>query len=92
MKKQKVPLLCLIFLFISGCATTGYRPEQKEAPVTKMQQTKAQQAAALPSTKRYKQKIAIIRFTNETNYGRALMTDADFDRLGKQASDMLASR
>lgn len=92
MKKQKVALLCLILLFISGCATTGYRPEQIEAPATKMQQTKAQQTTALPSTKRYKQKIAIIRFTNETNYGKALMTDADFDRLGKQASDMLASR
>jgi len=92
MKKQKVVFLCLILLFISGCATTGYRPEQIEAPATKMQQTKAQQTTALPSTKRYKQKIAITRFTNETNYGRALMTDADFDRLGKQASDMLASR
>jgi curli biogenesis system outer membrane secretion channel CsgG len=92
MRKQNVALLCLILLFISGCATTGYRPEQIEAPATKMQQTKAQQTTALPSTKRYKQKIAITRFTNETNYGKALMTDADFDRLGKQASDMLASR
>jgi curli biogenesis system outer membrane secretion channel CsgG len=92
MKKQKVALLCLILLFISGCATTGYRPEQIEAPATKMQQTKAQQTTALPSTKRYKQKIAITRFTNETNYGKALMSEADFDRLGKQASDMLSSR
>jgi len=93
MKNQKVALLCLILLFVSGCATTTeYRPEQTEAPATKIQQAKAQQTAALPTTKKYKQKIAIIRFTNETNYGKALMTDADFDRLGKQASDMLASR
>jgi curli biogenesis system outer membrane secretion channel CsgG len=93
MNKQKVALLCLILLFISGCATTTeYKPVQTEAPATKIQQAKAQQTAALPSIKRYKQKVAIIRFTNETNYGKALMTDADFDRLGKQASDMLASR
>ena len=93
MNKQRVTLLCLILLFVFGCATpSAYKPEQVEAPATKMQQTKAQQSTSLPSTKRYKQKIAIIRFTNETNYGRALMTDADFDRLGKQASDMLASR
>jgi curli biogenesis system outer membrane secretion channel CsgG len=92
MNKQRITLLCLILLFVSGCATTGYKPEQTEAPVTKMQQTKAQQTSALPSTKRYKRKIAITRFTNETNYGRALMTDADFDSIGKQASDMLASR
>lgn len=93
MHKLKVTSLCMILLFVSGCATpTGYKPEQVEAPATKMQQAKAQQATALPSAKRYKQKIAIIRFTNETNYGKALMTDDDFDRLGKQASDMLASR
>jgi curli biogenesis system outer membrane secretion channel CsgG len=83
----------MVLLFISGCATpTLYKPAQIEAPATKIQQAKAQQVAALPSTKRYKRKIAITRFTNETNYGRALMTDADFDLLGKQASDMLASR
>jgi len=93
MQKQKISLLCLILFIVSGCATpSAYKPEQVEAPATKIQQTKAQQATSLPSAKRYKQKIAIIRFTNETNYGRALMIDADFDRLGKQASDMLASR
>jgi len=58
-----------------------------------MQQAKAQKAAAaLPSQKRYKRKLAVIRFTNETNYGKALMSDSDFDRIGKQASDMLSSR
>ncbi len=93
MQKQKFTLLFLILLLVSGCATpSAYKPEQVEAPASKKQQIKAQQTSALPSAKRYKQKIAIIRFTNETNYGRALMTDADFDRLGKQASDMLASR
>lgn len=94
MRKYKVTILFLILLFISGCATrSAYKPDPVEAPATKMEQVKAQQSTAMaPSVKRYKQKIAIIRFTNETNYGKALMTDADFDRLGKQASDMLASR
>jgi curli biogenesis system outer membrane secretion channel CsgG len=46
----------------------------------------------LPLGKRYKTKVAIGRFTNETNYGRSLLNDADLDRIGKQASDMLASR
>ena len=93
MQKQMIIIMCLILLFVSGCATqSAYRPDPIEAPVTKMQQTKAQKTNSLPSSKRYKQKIAIIRFTNETNYGKALMTDSDFDRLGKQASDMLSSR
>lgn len=84
--------LSLTVLIISGCATTAPQIEQVEAPVSKVQQIKAQAAASAPIAKRYKRKIAIVRFTNETNYGKALMTDNDFDRLGKQASDMLASR
>lgn len=86
-------LVVLSIAALTGCATTATRPEQTEAPVTQMQQAKAQKAAAaLPSQKRYKRKLAVIRFTNETNYGKALMSDSDFDRIGKQASDMLSSR
>lgn len=92
MKRKRWGLLGLLCLFASGCATTSTQIEQAEAPATKMQQVNAQKTAAVPDSKRYKRKIAIVRFTNETNYGKALMTDNDFDRLGKQASDMLASR
>jgi curli biogenesis system outer membrane secretion channel CsgG len=63
-----------------------------ESPVPKAKQVAAQQASATPAAKQYKIKIAILRFTNETNYGRSLLSDADLDRIGKQASDMLASR
>ena len=35
--------------------------------------------------------IAIARFTNESTYGAGLFTDQQGDRLGKQASDMLAN-
>jgi len=52
----------------------------------------SQQAAQLPPIKRYKRKVVIGRFTNETNYGRALLSDAEYDHMGKQASDMLATR
>jgi curli biogenesis system outer membrane secretion channel CsgG len=82
----------LLLILAAGCATTEPKTEQVEGPATKAQQTSAQAAAAAPMGKRYKRKIAITRFTNETNYGRSLMTDADYDRLGKQVSDMLASR
>ncbi|MGA7829135.1 MAG: CsgG/HfaB family protein [Geobacteraceae bacterium] len=85
-------LLVALLLFATGCATVSTKTEQVEAPVTKMQQVAAQKSAAVPTVKRYKRKVAIIRFTNETNYGRALMTDNDYDRIGKQVSDMLASR
>lgn len=92
MNRNGVVLSGLLLFITSGCATTSTRPEQAEAPATQMQQAKAQKTAAIPVAKRYKHKIAVIRFTNETNYGKALMTDDDFDRIGKQASDMLSSR
>lgn len=38
-----------------------------------------------------KRKVAIARFTNETKYGAGLFTDPSSDRIGKQASDILAS-
>lgn len=79
-------------LLLSACATPSQRPAMVESPVPKDAQIAAQQAAQRPAAPRYKRKIAIGRFTNETNYGRSLLNDAELDRIGKQASDMLASR
>jgi curli biogenesis system outer membrane secretion channel CsgG len=79
-------------LALQACATVSKPPAPVESRVPKAEQQAAQQAAQAPATKRYKTKIAILRFTNETNYGRSLLNDADLDRIGKQASDMLASR
>lgn len=90
-RRNRYPL-ALLLLISSGCATVSTKMEATEPPATKVQQVQAQKEAAVPLAKRYKRKVAIVRFTNETNYGKALMTDDDFDRLGKQASDMLASR
>ena len=82
--------LLLIFAACAGCATTEIRPEQAEAPVTQMQQAKAQKAVATPTIKRYKRKIAVIRFTNETNYGKALMTDDELREMVRASIARLA--
>ena len=89
---RKAFSLLIIALFLTGCATVSPPPAPQESPVPKAQQQKAQEAAAAPAAKRYKIKIAVGRFTNETNYGRSLLNDAELDRIGKQASDMLTSR
>ena len=89
---RKKGFLWILPVLLAGCATTSVTPVAVEAPAPQMRQAKAQQAAQMPVAKRYKLKVAVGRFTNETNYGRSLMTDADLDRIGKQASDMLASR
>lgn len=93
MKKAAVlRALSTLPVFLLGCATTSVRPVAVEAPAPRAEQARAQEAERLPSAKRYKLKVAVGRFTNETNYGRSLMTDAEFDRIGKQASDLLMSR
>ena len=79
-------------LLLAACATPSQRPVVAESPVPKAAQVAAQEAMKTPAAPRYKRKVAIGRFTNETNYGRSLLNDADLDRLGKQASDMLSSR
>jgi curli biogenesis system outer membrane secretion channel CsgG len=89
---RKKEYLWFLPILLAGCATTSVKPVAVEAPAPQVRQAKAQQAAQMPVAKRYKLKVAVGRFTNETNYGRSLMTDADLDRIGKQASDMLASR
>jgi len=77
---------------LAGCATVSQKPVATESPVPQAQQVRAQERALAPEAKRYKLKVAVGRFTNETNYGRSLLSDADLDRIGKQASDMLMSR
>jgi len=85
-------ILLGVSLLLSACATVSEKPVALESPVPQAQQAKAQQEAQAPRTKRYKLKVAVGRFTNETNYGRSLLTDEELDRIGKQASDMLISR
>lgn len=43
------------------------------------------------SEKKLKLKVAIGRFTNETNYGKSLLRDNELDPLGKQAADILTA-
>jgi curli biogenesis system outer membrane secretion channel CsgG len=89
---MKRPVLASLAAVAAACATPEPRPVPVESPVPKAAQLAAQEAAQAPAAPRYKRKVAVGRFTNETTYGRSLLNDADLDRIGKQASDMLASR
>jgi len=77
---------------LSACATTSAPPKPVEAPVSKAEQHEAQEALKVSEEKVFKRKIAIARFSNETRYGRTFLRDDELDPLGKQVSDMLASR
>lgn len=90
--KSRVVTALAAAAVLQACATVSEKPQAYESTVPKVEQVAAQQAKQAPVAKRYKTKLAIGRFTNETNYGRSLLNDADLDRIGKQASDMLSSR
>lgn len=85
-------VLILICCGLTACATPEIAPKKVESSQSKADQEIAQRTAVLPEVKRLKRKIAIGRFTNETRYGRTFLRDGSKDPLGKQASDMLASR
>lgn len=85
-------LLGTCLLVLTACATVSTPPKTIEAPVGRGQQELAKQARLVPDRKLLKRKVAIARFSNETRYGRTFQTDANFDPLGKQASDILATR
>ncbi|MBP0594285.1 hypothetical protein J8I87_32390 [Paraburkholderia sp. LEh10] len=77
---------------LAACATVSTPPQVTEAPVPRALQQAAQVANSVVDEKAVKRKVAIGRFSNETRYGRTFVTDANLDPLGKQASDILASR
>jgi len=81
-----------LLVVIGGCAVTSPPLQPVEAPVARSQQMEAQRKASQPTEKVLKRKIAIGRFSNETRYGRTFQVDSNLDPLGKQASDMLATR
>ena len=87
-----VGVAALVAVLLGGCATTAPRQEPVAAPVTAQQQAEAQRQANVAVVKTLKRKVAIGRFTNETRYGKTFQVDASNDPLGKQVSDMLATR
>src|SRR5262249_42065389 len=84
--------IVLTAMLLSSCATTSPQQQQVALNLPHEQQAYAQQLAALPVGKTLKRKVAIGRFSNETRYGRTFQVDPNLDPLGKQASDMLATR
>lgn len=81
-----------LLVTLCGCATVDKAPPMHETSYTKTEQREAQEVSLQPATKSLKHKIAIGRFSNETRYGKALLTADDIDPLGRQTSDMLARR
>lgn len=80
-------MIILSSLIISGCSTVT-KPTINKSEV-KPQISRTITAAA---SKGLKRKVAISRFSNETKHGNSFLLDGNNDRIGKQASDILAAR
>jgi len=82
-----VTILIFIFIFLSGCSTSTsqvvYTPET---------QPQVSKTISSGSAKSLKRKVVIARFSNETKHGNSFLLDESNDRIGKQASDILAAR
>lgn len=78
----------MLLLFLGGCATTTQeiitRPSSPAPQVSETIEHEAQ--------KGLKRKVAIARFTNETKHASSFLLDEHNDKIGKQASDILAAR
>lgn len=76
-------------LAVSSCATVNSPVNVEEQNISKNEQIASQQQATAAHEPVLKRKIAIGRFTNESQYGRSLLRDDFGDPLGKQLTDMM---
>ena len=80
--------ISLSYLMISGCATVTNPtivPVEANIPVV----SKSIEKYRRPVIKR---KVAIGRFTNETNYGKGFFDKSNENNIGRQAMDILSAR
>jgi curli biogenesis system outer membrane secretion channel CsgG len=71
---------------LASCATVQPAATVVRAPAPQVA------PAPFPETPTLKRKIAVARFSNSTNYGRALLLPGEMDSLADQAADMLTAR
>jgi curli biogenesis system outer membrane secretion channel CsgG len=82
-------LIIAFAITLTGCATSTN--ERTNPPVSQGPEISPslQQEGTYQGLKR---RVAIARFSDETRRGSSFFVDENYDRIGKQASDMLASR
>jgi curli biogenesis system outer membrane secretion channel CsgG len=89
MKSVCYGVIAIFAVTLTACATPAPAPKVVASVAPSLAVQAAALQASVPSLKR---KIAIGRFSNSTNYGRALLVDGQKDPLAEQASDMLMTR
>lgn len=75
-----------LLLFAVFCFSVTLHAQKKEHKV------EVQIEEEKPQTKTLKRKVAIARFTNETQYGKGIFYDKENDPMAKQALDILSNK
>lgn len=97
---HRLPIFSILISLTFGCASYDKREIVDTKPSTPNPTAQApvnSSASSATSTRILKRRVAVARFTNEAKasssslFGEAYNRDPNFDRLGKQAADMLAT-
>jgi curli biogenesis system outer membrane secretion channel CsgG len=84
---RTLAILFISTMLINGCSTSTMGVINRIESQPNISKTLASEGARV-----LKRKVAISRFSNETKHGNSFLLDGNNDRIGKQASDILASR
>lgn len=87
-KLSKYCYFCIFAVALSGCAT----PTKEIVIVPTQTKPQVSKVIAEAPQKGLKRKVAIARFNNATRHGSSFLLKDGADRVGKQATDILASR
>jgi curli biogenesis system outer membrane secretion channel CsgG len=79
-----------VVMALSGCAVVQMDQVQPVDQKPVISKTIEKQAPSAP--KGLKRKVAIARFTNETQYGQSFFLNSNDDRIGKQCVDILTAK
>lgn len=81
--------LALPMTLLIGCVSAPVTLTESESPYSETLQREAQQqATAEPQRLALKRKIAVARLSNETTYGKGLLTENSADKTADKISDM----
>jgi len=89
---MKQAIAAMAFVTLAGCATVEPTPTVVQSAPSRVAAETAQAQSIIPIAPTLKRKIAIGRFTNATNYGRALLLPGEEDPMSNQVADMLMTR
>ena len=87
-----LPAFSAALLLLGGCATMSEQQTHQPPATTQVSPTLEADTRQADAPRGLKRKVAIGRFSDETRYGQSFFLDAEHNRIGKQAMDILSAK